>query len=139
MNAPAEVLEERTGSCLCGRNRFTVRGPADFPHLCWCGHCQRLGGAPVMWWAGWPKDRITWTAGELTWYETFPGEAKRAFCGNCGTRVAAIDASEPNIGINVTALHDTTGQDLVPVAQSFRENAVSWLPVVTDTRHGSVG
>ncbi|MGW1893989.1 GFA family protein [Streptomyces sp. NPDC002004] len=61
--------------------------------MCSCGHCQKLGGTPVMWWAGWPADRITWTVVEVTWIETFPGEAKRGFCANCGSRLAAaIDA-----------------------------------------------
>ena len=30
----AEEAEARTGGCLCGRIRFTARGPAVFPHLC---------------------------------------------------------------------------------------------------------
>ncbi|WP_438479105.1 MULTISPECIES: GFA family protein [Streptomyces violaceusniger group] len=42
----AEDTEERTGGCLCGRIRFTTRGPAVFPHTCACEHCQKLGGAP---------------------------------------------------------------------------------------------
>ncbi|MFG2332854.1 aldehyde-activating protein [Streptomyces sp. NPDC048604] len=60
---------------------------------------------------------------------------KRGFCGTCGGRPAAIDASEPNIGINVTALDEITSKDLVPVAQRFRHDTVSWLPAVSDTRH----
>ncbi len=35
MNAtPGEEVEERAGGCLCGRIRFTVTGPAVYPHLC---------------------------------------------------------------------------------------------------------
>lgn len=84
MNAsPAEATEERTGGCLCGRIRFTATGPAVYPHTCHCDHCQKLGGAPVMWWAGF--GRVTWTGegGEPTWFETFPGKAKRGFCPTC--------------------------------------------------------
>ncbi len=79
----AETAGERTGGCLCGRIRFTTRGPAVFAHTCACPHCQKLGGTPVMWWVGF--ETVTWTgeAGEPTWYETFPGEAKRGFCPTC--------------------------------------------------------
>ncbi|MFF7643009.1 hypothetical protein [Streptomyces canus] len=30
----AAGAEGRTGGCLCGRIRFTTRGPAVFPHTC---------------------------------------------------------------------------------------------------------
>ncbi|TXS04858.1 GFA family protein [Streptomyces sp. col6] len=122
-DGPSEV---RTGGCLCGRVRFTTRGPAVFPHTCACGHCQKLGGAPVMWWVGF--ESVTWSGDtEPTWYETYEGEARRAFCPTCGSRLAAVDSDVPETGINVTALDDTSGPDLVPVHASFRDNAAPWL------------
>jgi hypothetical protein len=57
----------------------------------------------------------------------------------CGSRLAAIDSDVPELGINVTALDDTSGLDLVPVNQSFRANAVHWLPPVPDTQRDPVG
>ncbi|MFI9748229.1 GFA family protein [Streptomyces sp. NPDC052494] len=135
----AETAAERTGGCLCGRIRFTTRGPAVFPHTCACRHCQKLGGTPVMWWVGFEK--VTWTGegGEPTWYETFEGEAKRGFCPACGSRLAAIDSDIPEIGINVTALDDTSCPDLVPIHASSRDNAVHWLPSVQKVEHGTAG
>lgn len=127
---------DRTGSCLCGRIRFTARGPAVFPHTCACGHCQKLGDTPVMWWVGF--ETVTWTGeSEPTWYETFEDEAKRGFCPTCGSRVAAIDSDIPEIGINVTALDDTSGADLVPIHASFRGNAVHWLPAQPAAEHSA--
>jgi hypothetical protein len=144
MNAAPDIVaaaQERAGGCLCGRIRFSVRGKAVYPHTCSCPHCQKLGGAPLMWWAGFAPDRVTWTGegGEPTWFETFEGEAKRGFCPHCGSRIAAIDNGIPEIGINVTALDDTSSPDLVPVNQSFRGNAVHWLPQVADTQNSVVG
>ncbi|MDF4249572.1 MULTISPECIES: GFA family protein [unclassified Streptomyces] len=140
MNATPAETDERTGGCLCGKIRFVVKGKADYPHTCSCPHCQRLGGAPVMWWAGFATDGLSWTGegGEPKWFETFPGQAKRAFCPDCGSRIAALDSDIPDIGINVTALDDTSGADLVPVNQSFRDSAVHWLPSVPDTQHSTV-
>ncbi|MGK4906500.1 GFA family protein [Streptomyces albus] len=136
---PAET-DKRTGGCLCGKIRFAVTGKAIYPHTCSCPHCQRLGGAPVMWWAGFSMDGLSWTGegGEPSWYETFPGEAKRGFCPDCGSRIAALDSDIPDIGINVTTLDDPSGADLIPVNQSFRETAVHWLPQVPDTQHSTV-
>ncbi|MFJ5635135.1 GFA family protein [Streptomyces goshikiensis] len=135
--------DERAGGCLaeCGWIRFTVTGEAIFPHLCSCEHCQKLGGGPVMWWVGFAMDGVTWTGegGEPTWFTTFEGEAKRAFCPKCGARIAAIDVDVPEMGINVTALDDTTGADLIPVKQSFRHNAVPWLPAVPEDEPSPVG
>ncbi|MFE9802957.1 GFA family protein [Streptomyces goshikiensis] len=144
MNATAaEDTEERivrTGGCRCGLIRFTVTGPADYPHTCSCPDCQKLCGGPVMWWAGFPHDQITWSGWDkIRWFETFQGEAKRGFCPDCGTRLAAIDSDIPDLGINVTALNDTTGADLVPVNQSFRETAVHWLSQVPNAQASTTG
>jgi hypothetical protein len=91
-----------------------------------------------MWWVGF--ETVAWTGeSEPTWYETFEGEAKRGFCSTCGSRVAAIDSNIPEIGINVTALDDTSGADLVPIHASFKDNAVRWLPSVTATEQSAAG
>lgn len=135
----AETTGERTGGCLCGRIRFTARGPAVFPHTRACRHCQQLGGTPVMWWVGF--ETVTWSGegDEPTWYETFEGEAKRGFCPTCGSRLAAIDSDIPEIGINATALDDTSSIDLVPIHASSHDNAVHWLPPMLQTPHSAVG
>lgn len=36
-----------------------------------------------MWWVGFKTINWTGEGGEPTWYETFPGEAKRGFCPTC--------------------------------------------------------
>ncbi|MGO4428858.1 GFA family protein [Streptomyces sp. MCAF7] len=91
-----------------------------------------------MWWVGF--EAVTWTGeSEPTWYETFEGEVKRAFCHHCGSRLAAIDSDIPEIGINVTALDDTSGPDLVPIHTSFRDNTVHWLPPVPEIEHSTAG
>ncbi|WP_324605330.1 GFA family protein [Streptomyces sp. NRRL S-237] len=85
--------------------------PSPWPHTCACRDCQKLGGTPVMWRVGFA--RVSWTGegGEPTWYETFPGEAKRGFCPTCGSRVAAIDSDIR--GSASTSLPSTT-----PAAQT---------------------
>ncbi|MFB7999721.1 GFA family protein [Streptomyces sp. NPDC056002] len=143
MNATPDLVaaaQERSGGCLCGKIRFIVRGLAVYPHTCSCPDCQKLGGGPMMWWAGFAPADVSWTSGiEPTWFETFEGETQRGFCPTCGSRLAAIDSDIPEIGIVVPALDDTTGDDLVPVNQSFRDSSVCWLPQVPDIQSSSVG
>jgi hypothetical protein len=132
---------DRTGGCLCGKIRFIVAGVPDYPHTCSCVHCQKRAGGPMQSWVGFPLDGLRWTGegGEPTWYDTFPGETKRGFCPICGSHVAALDYGDTTIGINLSALDDQDGEDLVPVNQSFRGDAVSWLAQVPNTQHSTTG
>lgn len=70
----------------------------------------------------------------------FKDETKRGFCPNKALKsshVAAFDYGDTNIGINLSALDNQDDPRLVPVNQSFRDDAVSWLPQVPDTQHSS--
>lgn len=120
-----------SGGCLCGEVRFSVTGEPDFPHVCSCAHCKIRGGSPMQWWVGFPLAALTWTgSGKLTWYDTFPGHTKRGFCPRCGSHIAALDAGDGTIGINVPALDDHNDPGLMPVSQSFSGDAVAWLAPV---------
>jgi hypothetical protein len=141
MPEPTADAQVRTGGCLCGKIRFVVAGDADYPHVCSCPHCQKRAGGPMQSWVGFPLEGLRWTGdgGEPTWYDTFPDETKRGFCPTCGSHVAALDYGDTTIGINVSALDHQDDPALVPVNQSFRGDAVSWLPQVTDTQHSTTG
>ncbi|WP_405735092.1 GFA family protein [Streptomyces sp. NBC_01537] len=142
MNAtPDIVAAARTGGCHCGRIRFTAKGEPDYPHTCSCKDCKKRGGCPMMSWVAFPLDTFEWTGegGEPTWYDTFPGETKRGFCPTCGTHIAAFDYGDTWMGVNIPALDEPDGADLIPVNQSFRGDAVSWLDQVPDTQHSTAG
>ncbi|WP_141723235.1 hypothetical protein [Micromonospora matsumotoense] len=51
--------------------------------------------------------------------------------------VAAFDYGDTLIGVNLTALDDQDDPLLVPVNQSFRGDAVTWLPQIPDTQHST--
>ncbi|MFD4406592.1 GFA family protein [Nocardia sp. NPDC058499] len=117
------------GGCLCGLLRYRADGEPDWPHVCSCQNCQRLSGAPVMTWVDFPADGFEWIGpgGEPTWFETFPGIC-RGFCPKCGSSVASKGDAPGTVGVTITSLDDSAG--LVPVHQSFKNNAVPWLPVI---------
>lgn len=132
--------EVREGGCLCGRIRFEVAGAPDYPHTCSCPHCRKLGGGPMMSWVGFPAAGLRWTGegGEPAWYDTFKDETARGFCPTCGSSVAARDYGDDTIGITISALDEQDDPRLVPVNQSFRDTAVTWLPQVPDTQHNAI-
>ncbi|MFI5986844.1 GFA family protein [Streptomyces sp. NPDC051555] len=123
----------RTGRCQCGNIQFTVAGEDDYVHLCSCEDCQSLSGGPVMSWVSFPLAGLKWTGagGEPTWHYTWP-DSRRGFCPRCGSQLCALDDGADSIAITLSALGNP--DDLIPVNQSYRGNAVPWLAPVPDTR-----
>ncbi|MEV6978521.1 GFA family protein [Kitasatospora sp. NPDC093806] len=126
----------RTGGCLCGRVRFEAAGAPDYPHVCSCPHCQKLAGGPLMSWVSFELAGFRWTGptGEPAWHHTWP-DSRRGFCPTCGSQVCAQDDGAPCIALTLSALDDAS--DLTPVNQSFRSDAVPWLPRLPDRRDGA--
>ncbi|MFF3356737.1 GFA family protein [Streptomyces sp. NPDC002917] len=126
----------RVGGCLCGQIRFAVASDPDYPHVCSCTHCKKLSGGPMMAWVSFDLDGFTWTGprGEPSWHYTWP-DSKRGFCPSCGSQVCAQDDGADSIALAFFALDDPT--DLIPVNQSFRDGAVSWLPQIRNAQHST--
>lgn len=80
-----------TGSCLCGKIAFELRGaPFRFVY-CHCRSCQRSTGALHAANLAYPPDAVTWTRGEDL-IERFVDTSEnpgfpRWFCRNCGSPV----------------------------------------------------
>ena len=76
----------RTGGCECGAVRFQVTGPVRGVIQCWCGQCRRLHGTAA------PHtqvriDQLTIMEDRgLVWRRTSTF-ARRAHCGDCGSRL----------------------------------------------------
>lgn len=139
--ATGSGTEVRSGGCLCGKIRFTVTGPVDDPHVCGCRDCAKRSGAPFQWWVGFPMDGLEWTGeDEPTWFDTYPGETARGFCGKCGTHLAARDYGDDTvIGFLATALDDYgTDPALVPTNLNRVAEAAPWL-AQCDTRPATAG
>ncbi|MFE3653335.1 GFA family protein [Streptomyces sp. NPDC059152] len=128
---------ERTGGCLCRKIRFKATGEPDYPHTCSCPHCKALSGGPMMAWVSFPLQGLIWTGegGEPSWHYTWP-DSKRGFCPTCGTQVCALDEGADDIALTFFTLDDPS--NLIPVNQSFRGDAVSWLPQIPNTQHTTV-
>jgi hypothetical protein len=87
-----------TGGCLCGKVRFTTRGPLREVVFCHCSQCRRQSG---LYFAATSiaADRLTLEGGEhLSWYAA-SSFAKRGFCGTCGTLLFWKPNDEPRYAV----------------------------------------
>ena len=70
----------RTGGCLCGAVRYSVRGEPVHVGRCHCADCRKESGSAFTVYGQWPVDACEIT-GEVSSYEG------RGFCGRCGSPI----------------------------------------------------
>ncbi len=117
------------GGCLCGAVRFSVTLPSKWCAHCHCSMCQREHGAGYVTWVGFENDHFTLLrdGGQLKWYQSSP-EAKRGFCGSCGSSM--LFKSSRWAGEMHVALACLDGPiDRKPQAHAFYDSHVDWIPV----------
>jgi hypothetical protein len=82
------VVDELTGTCLCGGVRFAVPGPFERITACHCESCKKIsgGGGTASGRARSADIRILEGAELITTYQPVEGSAK-SFCSRCGTNL----------------------------------------------------
>lgn len=70
------------GSCLCGDIRFETAAEPQGASMCHCGQCRKQSGG--IWSSAYVKDIALAISGPVRWFEASP-QAKRGFCGRCGS------------------------------------------------------
>lgn len=74
----------RQGGCLCGAVRYEVRGELRPVVNCHCGQCRRFHGHHGAY-SGAKWENVTINGEDnLRWYRS-SAEARRGFCGTCGS------------------------------------------------------
>lgn len=108
----------RTGGCLCGAVRFTVRGEPYKSGLCHCGDCRRVTGSAFLAYADWRPDQFE-TTGQVSTYRG------RSFCPVCGARLFAL--SDDQVEIYRGAL-DEAPNGVAPSREGWTNRREHWLP-----------
>ena len=128
-----------TGRCLCGAVRYELRGPLRPVVACHCSQCRRTSGHFVASTAVSP-DRLRFVEERgLRWYKSSP-EARRGFCGECGSNLFWAPASGERIAVMAGTLDKPTGVALA--MHIFVDDAGDYyriadgLPTRTDGNHG---
>ena len=90
----------RTGGCLCGAVRYSVRGEPVYVGCCHCANCRKESGSAFTVYAHWPLEAFE-MSGDISTFDA------RGFCPRCGSRL--LDLSEPgdtHIEIRIGTLDD---------------------------------
>jgi len=76
----------RTGGCLCGAVRYSVRGDPVHVRRCHCADCRKESGSAFTVYAHWPVEAFELN-GEISSHDG------RGFCPRCGSRL--LDTTDP--------------------------------------------
>jgi len=97
-----------TGSCACGRVRFSATNPEATVH-CYCTTCRKTSGAAYLPFAHFREDNIRWENEPDKWAKS--DNATRAYCATCGSCISMSYHGDPEIGIAVGCIDE--GVDLI--------------------------
>jgi hypothetical protein len=111
-------MRERTGGCLCGGVRYTVRGEPTHVGRCHCGDCRKESGSTYTIYGHWPRTQFELT-GNLAAYEG------RSFCPTCGASIGTFD-DEAEVEIRLGSL-DEAPFELAPQTEVWIKRREPWL------------
>jgi hypothetical protein len=101
----------KTGSCLCGAVKYEVHGPLRDVIACHCGQCRKQTGN-YMSATGAKLEYLKLTEQRgLKWYRSSP-EAKRGFCGECGSTLFWQGDDRDYMAIAAGSIDGATGLKL---------------------------
>jgi hypothetical protein len=113
----------RTGGCLCGAVRYSVRGDPVHVRRCHCASCRKESGSAFSVYALWPVEAFE-LSGEISSHDG------RGFCPRCGSRL--LDTAAPGdtlIEIRIGSL-DEAPFELKPEDEIWVKRRESWIPPV---------
>jgi len=119
----------RTGGCLCGAVRYSVRGDPVHVGRCHCADCRKESGSAFIVYGHWPVEAFE-VSGEISSYRG------RGFCPLCGSRLLdPVGPGDTLIEIRLGSL-DEAPFELKPVAEVWVKRRESWLlPVEGAAQH----
>ena len=107
----------RSGSCLCGAIRYTVRGEPTHVGRCHCADCRKESGSAFTVYAQWPRELFAIEGDLATW-------GGRSFCPRCGSRLLCLDDEVAEIRLGSL---DDAPFELEPEAEIWIRRREPWL------------
>ncbi len=109
------MTSRATGHCLCGAVAYEVRGPLRDILLCHCEECRRWGGYLGAFSATRTEDLRFVEERGLRWIDSPQSDrqARRGFCGECGSSLFWEPAGLGRIHIAAGTLDRPTGLKIV--------------------------
>jgi hypothetical protein len=107
----------RTGGCLCGSVRYSIRGEPYKSGLCHCTDCRRVTGSAFLAYADWRLEQFEYT-GQIATYRG------RSFCPTCGSRLFSLNDHQAEIYLGTL---DKAPNDVAPIAEGWVKRREHWL------------
>lgn len=122
----SEATLRATGRCLCGAVRYEVRGPLRDVLVCHCVECRRFSGHVGAFAATNAGDLVIAENRALRWIDSPESnrQARRGFCGECGSSLFWHAAGAQRISIAAGTLDRPTG--LKVAAHIYTHEAGDW-------------
>ena len=117
--------KKMVGGCFCGQVRYVFTG-YQFPTAnCHCSMCRRTSGAAFVSWIVVPKTNFRYTAHIPKTLESSL-HGTRYFCDRCGTPVACVIDSHPDV-IDVTICSLDNPDCVKPKIDIYTDTKLSWI------------
>jgi hypothetical protein len=107
----------RSGQCLCGQVRLSVRGELLRVGICHCTDCRKESGSAFTYYGVWPVGAFE-HVGQTS---EFRGQR---FCPRCGARLFSLDEHEAEVKLGILADAPTR---LVPTYELWTKRREPWL------------
>jgi len=130
------MMEEHSGSCLCGQVSYVVKGALRDVMGCHCTQCRKTSGHYLAATAC-DTDRLQIT-GEVTWYQS-SGKARRGFCGVCGSTLFWQPGDRQTTSIFAGTLDDPTGLKMTSQIHAHTKGDYYDLPDVPVAEQTPIG
>ncbi len=122
-----------TGSCLCGKVTYRVKGGISGIVHCHCITCRKAHGSAFSSVAAVPVDQFSISGdSNLNSFESSPGK-QRYFCSNCGTHVYAKRDNKNSIILRLGSID--TSVPMQEIAHTWISESAQWYDLTGELPH----
>ncbi len=114
------------GGCFCKRIRYTIDDGEYLTANCHCTTCRRVHAAPYVTWLVVPVTKFRYTRAAPQQLES-SADGTRYFCVGCGTHVACVNTSHPQI-IDITLGSLDAPERFEPSLDVYADTRLAWVP-----------
>lgn len=118
------------GGCQCGAIRYEVTGTPVMAAICHCSMCRRASAAPAVAWAMFQESQVVLTGGQPKFHAS-SGEARRGFCGDCGTQISFSAAYIPGL-VDITIGSLDQPESITPQFHYWHSRHLAWAEFTDD-------
>lgn len=117
--------QKLAGGCQCGRIRYEIAGAPLLAAICHCAMCRRANAAPVVAWAMFHESQVVFSGAAQKRYASSP-EARRGFCGDCGTQLSFTASFLPEL-VDITVGSLDAPESIRPTLHYWHDSHLSWV------------